>query len=98
MGPVRGLEIAQRTGGVNPYRYDFVGASDFHNGLSTSSEDAYVGVAWDADPSRPLPDRDALLKRFADARETTASIRPARAVLAVGVARLAIEKARNRTK
>jgi hypothetical protein len=69
----RGLEIAQRTGGVNPYKYGFVGASDFHNGLSTSSEDAYVGVAWGADPSRPLPDRDALLKRFADARETLLS-------------------------
>jgi Protein of unknown function (DUF3604) len=69
----RGLEIAQRTGGVNPYKYGFVGASDFHNGLSTSSEDAYVGVAWGADPSRPPPDRDALLKRFGDARETLLS-------------------------
>lgn len=36
----RGMEIAQRTGGVNPFRYGFVGGSDLHTGLSESSEGA----------------------------------------------------------
>jgi hypothetical protein len=36
----RGMEIAQRAGGVNPFKYGFVGASDIHTGLSDSSESA----------------------------------------------------------
>jgi hypothetical protein len=52
----RGLEIAQRTNGVNPYKDGFVGASDFHNGLSDSAENAFVGTFGAADPTKPLPD------------------------------------------
>tara|TARA_R100001509_G_scaffold161185_1_gene130021 strand:+ start:389 stop:2296 length:1908 start_codon:yes stop_codon:yes gene_type:complete len=37
----RGLMIEQRTG-VNPYKFGAVGATDFHNGLATASEDAIV--------------------------------------------------------
>lgn len=36
----RGMEIAQRTGGVDPFKYGFVGDSDLHNGMSESSESA----------------------------------------------------------
>ncbi|MBI4164533.1 MAG: DUF3604 domain-containing protein [Acidobacteria bacterium] len=36
----RGMEVAQRAGGVNPFKYGFVGASDIHTGLSESSENA----------------------------------------------------------
>jgi hypothetical protein len=36
----RGMEIAQRAGDVNPFKYGFVGASDIHTGLSESSEHA----------------------------------------------------------
>jgi uncharacterized protein DUF3604 len=64
----RGLEIAQRTGGANPFKFGVVGASDFHNGLSTSSEDAYVGTVGGIDPTRPLPTIEDFTKRFGEAR------------------------------
>lgn len=38
----RGLEIAQRTG-ANPYKFGMAGGTDFHGGLSTSSESQYGG-------------------------------------------------------
>ena len=38
----RGLEIEQEVG-VNPFRYGFVGASDFHSGVSSGEEDNYPG-------------------------------------------------------
>jgi len=41
----RGMEIAQRAGGVNPFKYGFVGASDIHSGLSESSENAAAEVS-----------------------------------------------------
>jgi Protein of unknown function (DUF3604) len=34
----RGMRIAQMNGGVNPFRFGFVGTSDSHNALSESSE------------------------------------------------------------
>src|SRR5262249_16982227 len=34
----RGMEIARRVGGINPFKYGFVGGSDSHSGLSESSE------------------------------------------------------------
>lgn len=39
---LRGLEIAGRVG-VNPYELGFVGASDYHSGLSASEEDNFPG-------------------------------------------------------
>jgi hypothetical protein len=65
----RGLEIAQRTGGVNPYKYGIIGASDFHNGLSTSSEEAFVGTFGGIDPTRPLPSVEDFFKNWGDARK-----------------------------
>jgi len=47
----RGLIIAPKAGGVNPFKYGIVGASDFHNGLSDSAEDAYVGSAGEPIPA-----------------------------------------------
>lgn len=38
----RGLEIGERVG-VNPHRFGLVGATDIHNGLSTSDESAFAG-------------------------------------------------------
>jgi hypothetical protein len=38
----RGL-VLQRTLGVNPYKYGFVGASDLHSGLSVSAQADYAG-------------------------------------------------------
>lgn len=35
-----GMRFAQGHGGVNPYRFGFVGTSDFHNGRSESAEGA----------------------------------------------------------
>lgn len=64
----RGIEIAQRTQGANPYKYGIIGATDFHNGLSTSAENAYVGTYGGADPKQlkaALVDADSFQKRFA---------------------------------
>jgi hypothetical protein len=57
----RGLILQQKLG-VNPYKLGFVGATDFHNGLSTSSENAFAGGAFGVDPAVTLPDRDAAKK------------------------------------
>jgi hypothetical protein len=54
----RGLIIQSRVG-ANPYKLGFVGASDFHNGLSNSDENAYAGVRLNStDPNVNLPDRE----------------------------------------
>jgi hypothetical protein len=65
----RGLEIAQRAGGVNPYKYGIIGASDFHNGLSTSGEDAFVGTFGGVDPTRAPPSVADFFKDWGDARK-----------------------------
>lgn len=69
----RGLEIAQRTGGVNPFKYGIIGASDFHNGLSASSEDAFVGTFGGIDPTRPLPNTAEFFKDWGDARKNVSA-------------------------
>ena len=46
-----------------------VGASDFHNGLSTSSEDAFVGTFGGIDPTRPIPSTVDFFKNFGEARK-----------------------------
>ena len=69
----RGLEIAQRTGGVNPYKYGIIGASDFHNGLSASSEDAFVGTFGGIDPTRPLPSAADFFKDWGEARKSVSA-------------------------
>jgi Protein of unknown function (DUF3604) len=43
----RGLELEQRTG-VNPFEFGLIGGSDYHNGLSGSSESSLA----DKDPAR----------------------------------------------
>ena len=60
----RGLEIAQRTNGVNPYKDGIIGGSDFHNGLSDSAENAFVGTFGAADPTKPLPDVEKFQQTF----------------------------------
>jgi hypothetical protein len=57
----RGLVIQQTTG-VNPYKLGFVGASDYHNGLSTSAENAFAGFVFGVDPAVTLPDAEAASK------------------------------------
>jgi hypothetical protein len=49
----RGLAIQQQTG-VNPYKFGVVGATDFHNGLTTSDENTFDGVA-SVDPAADAP-------------------------------------------
>jgi hypothetical protein len=46
----RGLQI-EKTIGVNPFKFGMVGASDIHNGLSTSDENAYGGNTDGTDPT-----------------------------------------------
>src|SRR5581483_6921211 len=69
----RGLEIASRTGGVNPYKYGIVGASDYHNGLSDSAEQAFVGTFGAIDPTRKLPDVEGFQQRLAAVKKAMAS-------------------------
>jgi hypothetical protein len=50
----RGLVVQAKTG-ANPYKFGFVGATDFHNGLTTSDESAFASGANGIDPSTMLP-------------------------------------------
>ncbi|CAB1369882.1 DUF3604 domain-containing protein [Denitratisoma oestradiolicum] len=51
----RGLLIQRRTG-VNPYKFGAVGGTDFHNGLTTSAENALI-LAFGFDPDVNPPSR-----------------------------------------
>jgi hypothetical protein len=66
----RGLVIAQGAGGVNPYKYGIVGASDYHNGLSDSAESAFAGTFGAIDPTKAPPDLDKYAERFKEMRES----------------------------
>lgn len=46
----RGMQI-QDTIGVNPFKYGFVGASDFHSGVSSTEENNYPGAHGRGDSS-----------------------------------------------
>ena len=59
-----GLEL-QKKAGANPYRFGFVGGSDFHDGLSTSREDAYGGNVGGIDPNVNVPTKEEVLASFA---------------------------------
>ncbi len=50
----RGL-VLEAESGTNPYKFGFIGSTDFHSGLSTSNEDAFDGSAG-IDPDTDLPD------------------------------------------
>ena len=50
----RGLVIQSKVG-ANPYKYGVVGATDIHNGLSTSDENAVANGPFGLDPSTMLP-------------------------------------------
>ncbi len=50
----RGLVIESKVG-ANPYKFGVVGASDFHNGLSASNEDAFAGGPFGIDPKTMRP-------------------------------------------
>lgn len=66
----RGLVLEERTAGVNPFKYGVVGASDFHNGLSDSAENAFVGTYGAIDPTKKLPEADAYTKGMRDFRKS----------------------------
>lgn len=57
----RGLVIQQKVGN-NPYKYGVVGGSDWHNGISTSDENATAGSPGGIDPKVNLPDGDRAKK------------------------------------
>ncbi len=50
----RGLVVQSKVG-ENPFKMGFVGASDIHNGLSTSDENGFSSGASGIDPSTMLP-------------------------------------------
>ncbi|MCC6201451.1 MAG: DUF3604 domain-containing protein [Gammaproteobacteria bacterium] len=43
MAEARGLEIEQ-SAGINPFRFGFVGAADFHSGISASEEENFAAL------------------------------------------------------
>jgi hypothetical protein len=59
----RGLVIQQKVG-VNPYKMGVVGASDIHNGLSTSDESGMAGGPFGIDPKTMLPDTETAKHRL----------------------------------
>jgi hypothetical protein len=59
----RGLVIQKKVG-ANPYKFGVVGASDYHNGISTSDENAFAGSPGGIDPRVNLPDGDAAKKQL----------------------------------
>jgi hypothetical protein len=59
----KGFEIGKRVG-TNPYQFGFVGGSDFHDGLSTSAENAYGGSTNGIDPAATSPSSEELEKAF----------------------------------
>ena len=54
----RGLAIQAKVG-INPFKYGVVGASDIHNGLSTSLEGGMASGAFGIDPRTMTPKGDA---------------------------------------
>ena len=62
----RGLIIAPQAGGVNPFKYGIVGASDYHTGLSDSAEGSYGGGMGPTDPAKPPPDPAPYLQTLKD--------------------------------
>jgi len=56
----RGLVIQSKVG-ANPYKYGVVGATDIHDGLSTTSENAISG-GWGIDPKTMSPSIDSAKK------------------------------------
>lgn len=66
----RGLIVEGRTG-ANPYKFGVVGGTDFHNGLTTSDEEAFAGSPGGVDPAVNLPAGDAA-KRQLDIIKTPA--------------------------
>jgi hypothetical protein len=53
----RGLVIQKKVG-ANPFKFGVVGASDWHNGISTSDEKATAGTPGGIDPNVNLPDEN----------------------------------------
>ena len=64
----RGLLLERRTG-HNPFRFGVVAATDFHNGLATSAENAFV-LADGFDPQTGQPDREAARQYLAEPSRT----------------------------
>lgn len=58
-----GLQIEKRAG-ANPYHFGYVGGSDFHDGLSTSREDAYGGNVGGIDPNVNVPSKEEIQASF----------------------------------
>ncbi|MFO1511146.1 MAG: DUF3604 domain-containing protein [Steroidobacteraceae bacterium] len=70
----RGLLIELHTG-VNPFKMGAVGGSDFHNGLSTSAENAFT-LAFGFDPEVNSPDRKRAEWLLQEPAEAGASVEP----------------------
>jgi len=63
----RGLVIGSQVG-TNPYKFGMIGASDYHNGLSTSTEDTYGGTLAGLDAGHLVAEADKTQKKILDAK------------------------------
>jgi hypothetical protein len=62
--------VLQRQLGTNPFKYGFVGGSDFHSGLSVSAQADFAGSHWAANLGGGRPEKKQVIKSFSrsDAR------------------------------
>lgn len=66
-----GLVIESKVG-TNPFKYGVVGATDIHNGLSTSDESAFAGGTRGIDPKTMLPGTEAAKRALGITKEPAA--------------------------
>ena len=75
----RGLTLARQAEGVNPFKFGFVGASDFHRGLSDSAENAFAGYWGPIDPRKDVVlsiEQEILAKRpMTEAAKITSEVK-----------------------
>ena len=56
----------QRKLGTNPFKYGFVGGSDFHSGLSVSAQADFAGSHWTANLGGGKPSKNLVERHFSD--------------------------------
>src|SRR5579862_558746 len=63
--------VLQRQLGVNPYKYGFVGGSDFHSGLSVSAQSDYAGRGDTINMGAGRPTKDQVANALDPSRGST---------------------------
>ena len=58
--------VLQRQLGTNPFKYGFVGGSDFHSGLSVSAQADFAGSHWAANLGGGKPTKEEVAHHFSN--------------------------------